>query len=143
MVNWTDSPGSGQSSVVGFCERNNEHSGSVKGRKFFEYLSEYWLLKDSVHGVNYLQIYRWRYLSYVSTSFETAFRHVAPHSVAFCSQLKIDIVAYTVSVTTQSKMYAAHYFEWTHFTPSERIPQQHHRLPTVLILSDPTSRRPR
>jgi len=33
--------------VVGSCEHCNEPLGSMKGRKFLDLLSDYWLLKDS------------------------------------------------------------------------------------------------
>jgi hypothetical protein len=37
--------------IVGSCEHSNEHFGSIKGRKFLDYLSDYWLLKkDSAPG---------------------------------------------------------------------------------------------
>jgi len=33
-------PGSGQGMVAGCCEHGNEHLGSIKGGKFFDYLSD-------------------------------------------------------------------------------------------------------
>jgi len=34
--------------MVGFSEHGNEFSGSIKGREFFDYLSDYQLLKRTV-----------------------------------------------------------------------------------------------
>jgi hypothetical protein len=33
--------------VAGSCERSNEPLGSIKGREFLDYSSDYWLLKGS------------------------------------------------------------------------------------------------
>jgi hypothetical protein len=32
---WTDSTGSGQNPLVGYCEDGNEFSGAMKGENFF------------------------------------------------------------------------------------------------------------
>jgi hypothetical protein len=40
-----DISGSEQGPVVGSCEQNNEPLGSIKGREFLDYLSDYWLLE--------------------------------------------------------------------------------------------------
>jgi hypothetical protein len=37
-----------QGPVAGCCEHGNGHSGSIKGGKFFGYLSDHKLLEDSV-----------------------------------------------------------------------------------------------
>jgi hypothetical protein len=34
--------------MSGFCVHGNEPLGSIKGVKFLDWLSDYWLLKDSV-----------------------------------------------------------------------------------------------
>jgi hypothetical protein len=36
-----DAPDSGYSPGAGFCEHDNEPSGSIKGGKFLDYLSDY------------------------------------------------------------------------------------------------------
>jgi hypothetical protein len=43
-----DACDSEQGPVVGCCENVNELSGSIKGGKFLDYLSDYYHLKDSV-----------------------------------------------------------------------------------------------
>jgi len=36
------------------CEQSNECPGSIQGRKFLEYLHNYWSVKTLLHGVGYL-----------------------------------------------------------------------------------------
>jgi hypothetical protein len=44
---WMDTTGSGQGPVVDPCEHSNESSGSIKDGDFLDWLSDYYLLKDS------------------------------------------------------------------------------------------------
>jgi len=39
--------GSGYGPAAGPCEYGNECSGSIKGEKFLDFLSDYWLLKKN------------------------------------------------------------------------------------------------
>jgi hypothetical protein len=42
-----DLSGSGYGPAAGSCEHGNEHSRSIKGGEFLDYLSDYWLLKKT------------------------------------------------------------------------------------------------
>jgi len=44
--------------VAGFCGNGNEPSGAIKGCKFFDYVSDYQLLRANAAVWSYLQFFR-------------------------------------------------------------------------------------
>jgi len=67
-------------SKVGFCECSNDHSDSIKGGMFLNYLSGYYLLKmNLLHGVSYTTISWYLELDNdISSTLDRMIRAVSP-----------------------------------------------------------------